>query len=271
MKSGPWIKEIVSDSVNIGVITISGKDFGDSQGSSFVLFNFNFNNVKALVSDYQSWSNTQIKVKVPVGVRSGKVSVTVNGIKSNEVNFTVNSLPNQITIYASKDTYVDNCRADDNYNGSNLQLGRYLGTLTGCINKPSDRNIALYFLFDDSIQSNDIKEAKLIITKKSGTDTLPSILFFLFKDIWSENSINFNWVYDNSHTNFTSIGTLNNISDDITFDLTQTVKNWISDPSSNYGIIIAYDGPVRTYLGNEYWDRENGNDNQKPRLVITLK
>jgi len=35
------------------------------------------------------WSSTEIKVKVPQGALSGGVSVTVNGIKSNELNFKV--------------------------------------------------------------------------------------------------------------------------------------------------------------------------------------
>ncbi|MEM4260574.1 MAG: FISUMP domain-containing protein, partial [Candidatus Woesearchaeota archaeon] len=38
-----------------------------------------------------SWGPTQIKVKVPTGAATGKVSVTVNGIKSNEVDFQIGS------------------------------------------------------------------------------------------------------------------------------------------------------------------------------------
>jgi len=65
------------------VVTLSGTKFGASQGTSYVTFN----DVKAI--DTVSWSDTQIKVKVPVNAVSGKIFVTVNGKQSNEVNFTV--------------------------------------------------------------------------------------------------------------------------------------------------------------------------------------
>lgn len=65
------------------IIMISGSYFGTTQTTSFV----SFNNTNA--TEYPSWSNTIIKVKVPAGATSGKVSVTVNGTKSNEINFTV--------------------------------------------------------------------------------------------------------------------------------------------------------------------------------------
>ncbi|MEI6091522.1 MAG: FISUMP domain-containing protein [bacterium] len=65
------------------VVTLTGNKFGATQGTSFVTFN----NIKA--TDTISWSDTQIKVKVPANATSGKVYVTVNGKKTNEVNFTV--------------------------------------------------------------------------------------------------------------------------------------------------------------------------------------
>ncbi len=65
-------------------VTLSGSAFGSSRGSSYV----KFGSVKA--SSYVSWSNTQIKVKVPSGV-SGKVNVTVatSGGTSAGKSFTV--------------------------------------------------------------------------------------------------------------------------------------------------------------------------------------
>ncbi|HRT68546.1 MAG TPA: IPT/TIG domain-containing protein, partial [Bacteroidota bacterium] len=77
----PQIVDINPNEGKIGdTITISGLNFGDSQGSSFVSFN------GTIAINYTSWSDTQIKVKVPVGATSGKVSVTVNGIKSNDLD-----------------------------------------------------------------------------------------------------------------------------------------------------------------------------------------
>ncbi|MBM2813407.1 MAG: hypothetical protein HW421_169 [Ignavibacteria bacterium] len=64
-------------------ITITGSGFGSTQGSGFVMFG------SVSVTNYISWSATTIVVKVPAGAASGKLSVTINGTKSNEVDFTV--------------------------------------------------------------------------------------------------------------------------------------------------------------------------------------
>jgi IPT/TIG domain/Galactose oxidase, central domain len=64
------------------LITISGTNFGTTQGNSAVTFN----SVQAVPT---SWSNGTITVPVPSGATSGNVIVTVNTIPSNGVNFTV--------------------------------------------------------------------------------------------------------------------------------------------------------------------------------------
>ncbi len=80
------INSIIPKNAKIGdEITISGTGFGFSKDTSFV----SFNSVKPQSGDYIIWSNTLIKVKVPIGTTSGKVFVTVNGEKSNEVDFIV--------------------------------------------------------------------------------------------------------------------------------------------------------------------------------------
>jgi uncharacterized protein (TIGR02145 family) len=65
------------------VITFAGSSFGDTQGSSYVSFN------GANATEYISWTDTEVRVKVPAGTFSGKVSITVNGIKSIEYDFTL--------------------------------------------------------------------------------------------------------------------------------------------------------------------------------------
>jgi uncharacterized protein (TIGR02145 family) len=65
------------------ILTINGSGFGSLQDISYV----SLNNTTANI--YTTWSDKQIKVKVPTGTVSGKLSVVVNGTKSNEVNFTV--------------------------------------------------------------------------------------------------------------------------------------------------------------------------------------
>jgi len=64
-------------------MTIKGTNFGTNQDTSYVFF------AGTMALQYSSWSDTEIKVKVPVGTQSGKLWVTVSGKKSNEVSFTV--------------------------------------------------------------------------------------------------------------------------------------------------------------------------------------
>jgi IPT/TIG domain len=63
-------------------VTISGSNFGASQGSSAVTFN----GVNATIA---SWSATSIVADVPTGATTGNVVVTVDGIASNGINFVV--------------------------------------------------------------------------------------------------------------------------------------------------------------------------------------
>jgi uncharacterized protein (TIGR02145 family) len=82
----PHISSIDPASAKIGdEITISGTDFGDARGTSVVSFK------SKDASEYTSWSDTEIKVKVPAGAKTGKVYVTVEGQKSNEYDFTVST------------------------------------------------------------------------------------------------------------------------------------------------------------------------------------
>jgi len=63
-------------------VTISGANFGTTQGSSVVQFN-------GTVAAPSSWSNTSIVVPVPAGATTGPVVVTVNSVASNSVGFTI--------------------------------------------------------------------------------------------------------------------------------------------------------------------------------------
>jgi len=67
-------------------ITIVGSNFGTSRGSSTITFN-------GTAAAPTSWSNTQIVAPVPTGATTGSIVVTVGGIASNKVNFTVGTPP----------------------------------------------------------------------------------------------------------------------------------------------------------------------------------
>jgi hypothetical protein len=67
-------------------VTITGVNFGAAQGASTVTFN----GVAAAVTN---WSATSITATVPGGATTGSVIVTVGGMASNGVNFTIPTCP----------------------------------------------------------------------------------------------------------------------------------------------------------------------------------
>jgi len=67
-------------------VTITGTNFGSTQGSSTVKFN-------GTAATPLSWTSTSIDVPVPSGATTGSVVVTASGLASNGVTFTVNSAP----------------------------------------------------------------------------------------------------------------------------------------------------------------------------------
>lgn len=80
---GPSISGVSPTSGPIGTsVTISGTNFGATQGSSTVSFN-------GTSATPTSWATTSIVVPVPSGATTGNVVVTVNGTPSNGVSFTV--------------------------------------------------------------------------------------------------------------------------------------------------------------------------------------
>jgi Big-like domain-containing protein/IPT/TIG domain-containing protein/carboxypeptidase family protein/beta-propeller repeat-containing protein len=81
--TAPSIKTLTPASGPIGtVVTISGLNFGAAQGTSTLTFN-------AAAAAPTSWSDQNIVVAVPAFASTGAVIVTVNGIPSNAVIFTV--------------------------------------------------------------------------------------------------------------------------------------------------------------------------------------
>jgi hypothetical protein len=81
--SGPSITNLSPASGAVGTpVTITGSNFGATQGTSTVKFN-------GIAATPTSWSATSISVPVPAGATTGNVVVTVSGVASNGLNFTV--------------------------------------------------------------------------------------------------------------------------------------------------------------------------------------
>jgi hypothetical protein len=88
----PTITSLSPTSGPVGTpVTISGTNFGLSQGSSTV----KFNGIAAPAAS--SWGPTSIQVPVPTGALTGNVMVTVSGVPSNVAYFSVTSFGPSIT------------------------------------------------------------------------------------------------------------------------------------------------------------------------------
>ena len=83
VQATPNISGITPSTAAVGTsVTITGTNFGSSQGSSTVKFN-------GTSGSPTSWSTTSIAVPVPSGATTGSVVVTVGGVASNGYNFVV--------------------------------------------------------------------------------------------------------------------------------------------------------------------------------------
>ena len=81
----PQITSLSTNSATVGAsVTITGANFGSSQGSSTVTFN----GVAATVTA-GNWNTTSIVTTVPSGATTGNLLVTVSGVRSNPMTFTV--------------------------------------------------------------------------------------------------------------------------------------------------------------------------------------
>ena len=87
-------------------MTITGTNFGATQGTSTVTFN-------GTAATPTTWSATSIVVPVPTGATTGNVVVTVGGLASNALTFTV----------------VDRADADEPV--ADERAGRHAVTITG--------------------------------------------------------------------------------------------------------------------------------------------
>jgi hypothetical protein len=87
----PLVSTVTPNSGMAGdTITITGSGFGAQQNSSTVTFN-------GVAAAIQGWSDSSIVATVPAGATSGPLVITVNGVQTAAVNFTVNA---SISLYS---------------------------------------------------------------------------------------------------------------------------------------------------------------------------
>jgi YD repeat-containing protein len=87
VQPGPSISSVTPTIGVIGTsVTVAGNGFGSPQGLSTITFN-------GTTATPTAWTSTSITVPVPAGTTTGNVVVTVGGVASNGVNFTIDPAP----------------------------------------------------------------------------------------------------------------------------------------------------------------------------------
>src|SRR5205809_566596 len=85
--AGPSITSLSVASGPVGTsVTITGRNFGSTQGTSTVKFN-------GTTASVTAWASSSITATVPSGATTGNVVVTVSNQASNGVSFTVVPAP----------------------------------------------------------------------------------------------------------------------------------------------------------------------------------
>lgn len=92
LAGGPPVLNGISPSTGVAgtAVTLTGENFGATQGTSTVTFN-------GTAATPTSWGNTSITVNVPAGVTTGPVVVNARGLASGGVNFTILPTVNSLT------------------------------------------------------------------------------------------------------------------------------------------------------------------------------
>lgn len=116
----PNIGLIIPKGAVIGdIIVILGTKFGATQGTSFVTFN----TTKA--TEYISWTDSEIKVKVPTAVVSGKLKVTVDGVSSKQVDYKIFNFQYGTVSDINGNTYKTIKICNQTWMVENLNVSRY--------------------------------------------------------------------------------------------------------------------------------------------------
>ena len=118
---GPVISSLSRNSGAVGTsVTITGANFGASQGAGTVTFN------GTSAGTATAWSLTSITVNVPVGATTGNVVVTVGGLLSNAVAFTVVVPPNITSLSETQGSVGDSVTIT----GTNFGASQSASTVT---------------------------------------------------------------------------------------------------------------------------------------------
>src|SRR5208283_3968745 len=133
--TAPSITNVNPSSGAVGTsVTITGTNFGATQGTSTVKFN-------GTAGTPTSWSATSITVAVPSGATTGNIIVTVGGVASNGMTFTVTAVAPVITssdkaagtVGTAFSYQITATNSPTNFGASGLPSGLTVNTVSGLI------------------------------------------------------------------------------------------------------------------------------------------
>jgi hypothetical protein len=193
----PSITSLSPVSGTVGTaVTITGSNFGSTQGTSTVRFN-------GTTATPTNWSSASIVVPVPAGATTGNVVVTVNGVASNGQTFTVTtsatiSLVQHVDVDAGSTASASQAFPASNVGGNFIALAIRAGspnqTFTisdtrgnvyreaARFNNNSDNTVALYYAENVMAGTNTVT-----ITMPSATTLRFSL--FEYRGIAASNSL----------------------------------------------------------------------------------
>jgi len=224
--AAPIITGISPSSGSIGdTITISGNNFGDSQGQSKVYFSAGPPTGGAppqpvVATSYSSWSNTSISVVVPTGAKAGPIFVVVNGIESD---FNPNAF------FDIKGNFQ--CRILDSSNNPITNVCTNGRIVIGSITGPT-----LYYV-GDSTGTTSCSDSDGLFT------------------IYNVSSMGFAWAFDASGNHIVGSGQQIDIAQTVTFSLdgiAKKISGSISGANPNRDIVIFTDPIEETGTGMEW-------------------
>src|SRR5262249_44368407 len=139
--SVPILTSLSTASGGVGqAVTLTGANFGSVQGTSTVTFN-------GATSTVTSWSNISITTNVPVGATTGNVVVSVGGVASNGMTFTVRAsgayYPGTLRQPTCSDASLD-AAISASVSGDIVRMASACQSLTASISIPNTKGI----LFD---------------------------------------------------------------------------------------------------------------------------
>ncbi|HWP81047.1 MAG TPA: IPT/TIG domain-containing protein [Bacteroidota bacterium] len=153
----PEITAVIPDSAAVGdTIRIIGKNFGSSQGTSTVRIG------GALVTLIVSWSDTEIRGRIPSGATSGALVVTVGGISSVPRNFIVRSSPSVTISFANtvQPILVGNCAFGGCHSGGTSAASQFDQTTYAGVRAGGVKFGSSVVIPGDSINSRIIQALK---------------------------------------------------------------------------------------------------------------